>query len=254
LVNGNNKKKMGQTPTLPCKNIKILLLGHTFSGKTTFTRLLETIYTTKPTEEDLKELWSGCSSFVFFRGIEVLSTLCNELLNMEDLPKDEFDPKILKKMSKIKPDSENIVQLLYDEILSIVEKKTFQNLLETCEDPVGKLFCFFILKLRLLQHFKNYDSSTSFSGFVNLSSMEYITYVAPSSSSTSLVLCTSGVQWTIDDTFGSFYDQKEIYSNHHLITYFISLVNFEKSKKEFQKVLDYSKFDDLPILSTNSIL
>jgi hypothetical protein len=78
--------------------------------------------------------------------------------------------------------------------------------------------------------------------------MEYITYVVPSSTSTNLTFCTSGVQWTIDDTFGSFYDQKEIFSNHHLITYFCSLINFEKSKKEFQKVLDYSKFDDLPIL------
>jgi GTPase SAR1 family protein len=135
---------MGQTPLQPCKNIKILLLGHTFCGKTTFTRLLETIYTTKPSEEDLKELWSSCSTFVFARGIELLSTLCNELLKMEDLPKDEFDPKILKKMSKIKPDNDNVIQLLYDEILSIVEKKTFQQLLETCDDPVGKLFFFFL--------------------------------------------------------------------------------------------------------------
>eukprot|EP01080_Neovahlkampfia_damariscottae_P009484 gene9484-1690_t len=228
---------MGQTASSPCKNIKVLLLGHTNNGKTTFSRLVETTYTNKPTEDDLNELWAGCSSYVLQRGIAVIKIISNEILTMENPPND-LDQKSLLKFSKMSNESENVAQM-YDELLSVVEHKTFQNLLENSEDSVAKL---------LLRHFKNYDTGQSFSGFVNLTETEYLTYSLPSSKSTSCQFSTPNVEWTVDDTFGSFYDQKEIFSGHNMIIYFCSLVNYEKSKKEFQKLLDYQKFENLPIL------
>ena len=129
---------MGQTVSSPCKNIKALLLGNTNNGKTTFSRLVEITYTNKPTEDDLKELWTGCSSFVFLKGIEVIKKISNEILEMKEPPKD-INIKSLKKFIKLNNQSENVSQM-YEEILMVVEHKTFQILLEKSDDSIAKLY------------------------------------------------------------------------------------------------------------------